>query len=190
MICNRFLQISKNLSKNDKKLLTIDKLCDNIMSTTTRKENLTMRKNESAILTSILIKIVYVLAAVCCVMAPYMVEHYDRMIMAKGDPSVYVPLLITLYCAVPAAVVALICLDKLLKNIIVDQPFISVNVKLLRIISYCCFAEALVFVYFTTLKPFALIIVIACAFMGLILRVIKNVFEHAVEIREENDFTI
>ncbi len=160
------------------------------MSTTTRKENLTMRKNQSARLTSILIKIVYVLAAVCCVMAPYMVEHYDRMIMAKGDPSVYVPLLITLYCAVPAAVVALICLDKLLKNIIVDQPFISANVKLLRIISYCCFAEALVFVYFATLKPFALIIVIACAFMGLILRVIKNVFEHAVAIREENDFTI
>ena len=156
MICNRFLQISKYLSKNNKKLLTIDKLCDNIMSTTTRKENLTMRKNESAILTSILIKIVYVLAAVCCVMAPYMVEHYDRMIMAKGEPSVYVPLLITLYCAVPAAVVALICLDKLLKNIIVDQPFISGNVKLLRIISYCCFAEALVFIYFATLKPFSL----------------------------------
>ena len=31
---------------------------------------------------------------------------------------------------------------------------------------------------------------IACAFMGLILRVVKNVFEQAVRIREENDFTI
>lgn len=149
-----------------------------------------MRKNESARLTSILIKIVYVLAAVCCFMAPYMVEHYDRIVVAKGDPSVFVPLLITLYCAVPGAIVALVCLDKLLKNIIAEQPFIKANVKLLRIISYCCFAEALVFVYFTTLKPFALIVVIASAFMGLILRVIKNVFEHAVEIREENDFTI
>lgn len=149
-----------------------------------------MRKNQSAILTSVLIKIVYVLAAVCCFMAPYMVEHYDRMVVAKGEPSVFTPLLITLYCAVPAAIVALVCLDMLLSNIIKSQPFISKNVKLLRIISYCCFAEALVFVYFTTLKPFALVVVIACAFMGLILRVIKNVFEHAVEIREENDFTI
>lgn len=149
-----------------------------------------MKKNESAILTSILIKIVYVLAVVCCIMAPYMVQHYDNMIIAKGEPSVFAPLLVTLYCAVPAAVIALICLDLLLKNIINNQPFVSKNVKLLKIISYCCFAEALVFVYFTTLKPFALIIVIACAFMGLILRVIKNVFEHAVEIREENDFTI
>lgn len=149
-----------------------------------------MKKIQSAKLTSILIKIVYVLAVICCIMAPYMVEHYDRMLIAKGEPSVFLPLLITLYCAVPGAVVALICLDKLLKNIIGNQPFIANNVKLLRIISYCCFAEALVFVYFTTLKPFALIVVVACAFMGLILRVIKNVFEHAVEIREENDFTI
>lgn len=149
-----------------------------------------MKKNESAKLTSILIKIVYALAAVCCVMAPYMVEHYDRMVIAKGEPSVFVPLLVTLYCAAPVAVTALICLDRLLKNIIEDKPFIKANVTLLRIISYCCFAGALVFVYFTTLKPFAVIIVIACAFMGLILRVIKNVFEHAVEIREENDFTI
>lgn len=149
-----------------------------------------MKKNESAILTSILIKIVYALAAVCCFMAPYMVEHYDRMVVAKGDPSVFTPLLITLYCAVPAAIIALVCLDMLLKNIIRNQPFIGGNVKLLRIISYCCFAEALVFVYFSTLKPFALIVVIACAFMGLILRVVKNVFEHAVAIREENDFTI
>ncbi len=149
-----------------------------------------MNNNKSVILTSALIKVVYVLAAVCCVMAPYMVEHYDRMVTAKGDPSVFTPLLITLYCAVPAAIIALVNLDILLKNIRKNQPFIAKNVKLLRIISYCCFAEALVFVYFSTLKPFALIVVIACAFMGLILRVIKNVFEQAVSIREENDFTI
>lgn len=149
-----------------------------------------MNNNKSVILTSALIKVVYVLAAVCCVMAPYMVEHYDRMIIAKGETSVFAPLLITLYCAVPAAVIALICLDMLLKNIRKNQPFIHKNVSLLRIISYCCFAESLVFVYFSTLKPFALIVVIACAFMGLILRVIKNVFEQAVSMREENDFTI
>ena len=189
-ICNRFLQIGKFLSFFDKKLLTNDNRCVIMLLTKQRKEPFTMKKNESARLTSILIKIVYALAAVCCVMAPYMVEYYDRMIIAKGEPSVYVPLLITLYCAVPAAVIALICLDKLLNNIIKNQPFVSQNVKLLRIISYCCFAEALVFIYFATLKPFALIVIIACAFMGLILRVIKNVFEHAVAIREENDFTI
>lgn len=147
-------------------------------------------KSKSVILTSALIKAVYVLAAVCCVMAPYMVEYYDSLNTAKGEPSVYIPLLITLYCAVPAAVAALVCLDMLLGNIRKNQPFITKNVALLRIISYCAFAEAVVFIYFSTLKPIGYVIVIACAFMGLILRVIKNVFERAIEIREENDFTI
>ncbi len=141
-------------------------------------------------LSSALVKVVYVLAAVCCIMAPFMVEYYDKTVIASGQPSVYVPLLITLYCSVPAAIIALVCLDILLRNIRQEKPFISQNVKLLRIISYCCFAESLVFMYFATLKVFVLVVVIACAFMGLILRVVKNVFEQAVVLREENDFTI
>ncbi len=147
-------------------------------------------KNRSVILSSAIIKVVYVLAAVCCIMCPYMVEYYDRMVIASGEPSVYLPLLITLYAAVPAAITALVCLDILLKNIRNDQPFIKQNVTMLRIISYCCFIEALVFAYFATLKVFVLVVMIACAFMGLILRVVKNVFEQAVSMREENDFTI
>ena len=115
---------------------------------------------------------------------------YDSLVVASGQESVYLPLLVTLYCAVPFGVVALVCLDKLLCNIRKEQSFIMQNVTLLRIISYCCFGEVFVFVYITILKPFAAVVMIACAFMGLILRVVKNVFEQAVRIREENDFTI
>lgn len=147
-------------------------------------------KDKSVILTSILVRIVYGLVAICCVIAPALVRYYDDLVVASGQESVYVPLLITLYCAVPAAVVALICLDVLLRNIRRNEPFVTKNVSMLRIISYCCFAEALVFVYISVLKPFALVVIIACGFMGLILRVVKNVFEQAVSLREENDFTI
>lgn len=147
-------------------------------------------KDKSVILTSVLVKAVYGLVAVCCVAAPFLVKRYDSLVVASGQESVYLPLLITLYCAVPFAMAALICLDVLLRNIRKEQPFITQNVTMLRIISYCCFAEVLVFAYFTVLKPFAVVVMIACAFMGLILRVVKNVFEQAVRIREENDFTI
>jgi len=34
------------------------------------------------------------------------------------------------------------------------------------------------------------LLAILAAFMGLILRVLKNVFEQAIEIKEENDLTI
>ncbi len=147
-------------------------------------------KDKSVVLTSVLVKVVYALVVVCCVAAPFLVKRYDSLVVASGQESVYLPLLITLYCAVPFAVVALVCLDKLLCNIRKEQPFITQNVSLLRIISYCCFGEVLVFVYITILKPFAAVVMIAGSFMGLILRVVKNVFEQAVRIREENDFTI
>lgn len=147
-------------------------------------------KDKSVVLTSVLVKAVYVLVAVCCVAAPFLVKRYDSLVIASGQESVFLPLLITLYCAVPFAAVALVCLDMLLRNIRKEQPFITQNVTLLRIISYCCFGEILVFAYFAVLKPFAAVVMIACGFMGLILRVVKNVFEQAVSIREENDFTI
>lgn len=147
-------------------------------------------KDKSVMLTSVLVKVVYGLVAVCCVIAPFLVKRYDSLVVASGQESVYFPVLITLYCAVPFAVIALVCLDVLLRNIRKEQPFITQNVTMLRVISYCCFAEVLVFVYLAVLKPFAVVVMIACAFMGLILRVIKNVFEQAIRIREENDFTI
>lgn len=148
-------------------------------------------KDKSAFLSSVLIKIVYAIIALCCVFAPFMVKYYDEYVAAvQNMQSVFVPLLVTLYAAVPPAVLALIRLDKMLGNIRKGEPFVTDNVKSLRIISYCCFAESLVFLYFSFLKPFAFVIVFVAAFIGLILRVVKNVFEQAVAMREENDFTI
>lgn len=147
-------------------------------------------KDKSVIVTSVLVKVVYVLVVLCCVAAPFLVKRYDSLLVGSGEESVFLPLLITLYCAVPFGVAALVCLDVLLRNIRKEQPFIARNVTMLRIISYCCFGEVLVFIYFAVLKPFTVVVMIACGFMGLILRVVKNVFEQAVRIREENDFTI
>lgn len=148
-------------------------------------------KDKSVILSQILIKIMYVGIAVCCIIAPPLVEAYDkRVILEAGLESVYIPLLLTLYCCVPPAVIALINLDMLLLNIRRNRPFIRKNVRYLRVISFCCFCGAVIFVYFAFLRPFAWVIVAAAVFFGIILRVVKNCFQQAVEIREENDFTI
>ena len=42
----------------------------------------------------------------------------------------------------------------------------------------------------TVWRLLAVIVVLAFAFMGLLLRVLKNVFEQAVLLREENDLTV
>ncbi len=148
-------------------------------------------KDRSILLSVIIIKVCYGLLGVCCIAAPWLVSMYDaEYITGFGYPSLILPLLITLYIAAVPALAAIISLDRLLSNIRKGEPFISRNVTCLRIISYCCFAESLIFIYFATQRTFAWFVVIAFAFMGLILRVVKNVFQQAVAMREENDFTI
>ena len=61
---------------------------------------------------------------------------------------------------------------------------------MLRIISWCCFGIAALFFVLTFFRMLALIITFAAALFGMIMRVLKNVFELAVELRQENDFTI
>lgn len=147
-------------------------------------------KDRSLIFSKILVKICYVIMLACCVFAPALVRYYNEKTVHLHADNVTAQLLITLYCCVPFALCVLVCLDILLKNIGNGQPFISKNVTLLRIISYCCFGVSLTFIYFAVLRPFAFAIVFAAAFFGLILRVVKNCFKKAVEIREENDATI
>lgn len=147
-------------------------------------------KDKSLIFSKILVKICYAAVLACCIFAPFLVRYYNEKTVHLHSDNVTAPLLITLYCCVPFAVCVLVCLDILLKNIGNGQPFITKNVVLLRIISYCCFGVSLTFIYFAVLRPFAFVIVFAAAFFGLILRVVKNCFKKAVEIREENDATI
>lgn len=103
--------------------------------------------------------------------------------------------MITLFasCFYPCAVLAYITLYSLLRllfNIKKDQIFIPGNVKYLRHISWCCFAVAgITLVGGVFYIPFSAVAV-AAAFMGLMLRVVKNVMQSAVEIREENELTI
>ena len=189
-----FLKNNRFLSKNDKNLLTNEKCYDKIQTTKTinasGKGGIMKKQNYSVMITSILVKAVFVLIIVCCVFAPLIVRVYDNGIIALTGSSVYMPMIITLYLAAAVALVIVTALDRLLSNIRHDKVFVPGNVKILRLISYCCFAVSLIFIYFSILRPFAWLVVIAAAFFGLILRVIKNVFEQAIEIKEENDFTI
>lgn len=103
--------------------------------------------------------------------------------------------MVTLFkvCFYPCAVFAYItlyCLLKLLFNIKKDEIFVEGNVRYLRYISWCCFAVALI----TAIGgwfylPFGMVTV-AAAFVGLMLRIVKNVMQNAVEIKAENELTI
>lgn len=97
---------------------------------------------------------------------------------------------IAFYACAVLAFTALFFLNKLLSNISRGKVFIGENVKLIRILSWCCYLVGIVLaVYSIWVYPF-IVIAAAAAFFGLIIRVLKNVFAKAVQIQEENEGTI
>ncbi len=120
----------------------------------------------------------------------YMVKY--RGFSPQGDALIMLKTLFG-YCFYPCAVLASIILYSLLKllfNLKSDNVFITKNTTYLKTISYCLFIIGLItftggFYY----MPF-MFIAAAGLFTGMLLRVLKNVFQSAVALREENDLTI
>ncbi len=145
-------------------------------------------KPRSILLSFILVRVLFLLAVASIFTLPWLVDVYINF--SRKDTGISTPLLVTLYsCLVPAFGV-LICLDRILLNIRKGLVFVSQNVQYLRILSWCCCAVSLICLLSGYYYVLFLLIGFAAAFFGLILRVLKNVFEQAVELKEESDFTV
>lgn len=147
-----------------------------------------MKKDRSALVSLVTVGALSAILLLLAVFGPMLVsafiEHFDR------PASIYLPIVATFYAILPFAAGVLICLWKLLGNILAEEVFIPQNVRLLRAISFLLFFATGVFAvagYFY--MPFYLLAVCA-AFMVLIVRVVKNCFAAAVVLKEENDMTI
>ena len=153
-------------------------------------------KNKSIALSKIC---VFIFSALGIVLNIY-IHHNIRSIITR---RMYIPLseggllkqyiifaLIALYILDILAYAALFLLYKLLCNIHKSKVFIAENVKYLRLLSWCCFIASFVcFILTFFYLPFVLLVT-GTAFMALILRVVKNVFTEAIEIKQENEYTI
>lgn len=100
------------------------------------------------------------------------------------------PLLAGLWGSAIPAFISLLCLNRLLSNIRQDMVFIDENVRLIRIVSWCCFIVSAVYFVFCFYYAMGVILAILMGFIGLILRVVKNVIAQAIEIKDENDLTV
>ena len=130
------------------------------------------------------------LIIVCAVLLPNALERYMDFAMIPMDISNLYPFMAILYaCCIPA-MAALLCLHKLLTNIKNEIVFVTGNVKLLRIISWCCFATAAILVFAVKYYLLFGVMGVMFGFIGLITRVVKNVIEEAVRLKAENELTI
>lgn len=92
-------------------------------------------------------------------------------------------------CAVPLGAI-LVILYRLVRSIGMKEIFTIANIKRLRLISWLCVLTGAVCAVAVFYKFFFIFLAACAMFMAILLRVIKNVFERAKEIKEENDYTI
>lgn len=108
-------------------------------------------------------------------------------------------LVIPFTAVVPAGYAALICIDKLLTNVKNDLVFENITLKYIDSICYACVYAAAVGIISTIVSivtdfyGYLLVFIILSLgelFMALVLKVIKQVFQKAIIIKEENELTI
>lgn len=99
-------------------------------------------------------------------------------------------MMLTIYLCSIFAWLLLVRLWRLLRNMQAGRVFEEENVRILRAVSwYCvgvcfiCLASAAYYI------PFAAV-GIAAGFMALIVRIVKNVFQQAIAMKSELDFTV
>ena len=143
--------------------------------------------NKELVLTRIFLYVVLVFLACALVLIPYASDYYDSVSM---KPPIKTILTAVLYISLLPAVIAMSRLYGLLSNIKSNAVFVKANSDHLKALGYCCFGEAVIFFVFGILRPLSFLLAFAALFFGLILRVLKNVFDKAIELREENDAVI
>lgn len=145
--------------------------------------------DKSLLLTRVCVWLSAAALVLLCVSAPWLFSWFiqKRLILPPQSRDYF---LVTTYTVAVPAAVTLYMMNRLLANIRKEEVFIEKNTRYLRGMSWCCLAAGLIFLVssFYYLPFFALCA--AAVFMALILRVIKNVFAQAEEIKKENDYTI
>lgn len=95
-----------------------------------------------------------------------------------------------IYCCSILAWILLFSLWKLLQNMKAGIIFQADNVRYLRLTSWCCFGVCAICCTSAFFYVPMILIAISAGFIGLIVRIVKNVFEQARAMKEELDFTV
>ena len=134
------------------------------------------------------------LSLICCIVGflglVFLAWYFPHMIPEAASRAASVWILVLDYLLLVPVAVANGFLVKLLLLVRRRQVFTDQAVSCLRTISWCCFIEAgllLVGVACFFMMP---VLAFVVGFLGLVLRVVKNVIEEATALKTENDFTI
>ena len=98
--------------------------------------------------------------------------------------------LVCAYCILLDMMLADILLFRLLLRVRKGEVFTNGSVAQIRGVSWCCLGLCLPFGILGIYFHLSWIVCLLAIFLGLSLRVCKNAFEEATEIKKENDLTV
>lgn len=131
-------------------------------------------------------------AAFALIVAMFIVPSLlDWYIHAAGRTKIHYYVLCTVfYFCCPLFFGILYFLHKILQNIRVERVFIQQNIDYLRYLSWLCFGLVPLILVGGVFFPVLLLITLIVAFIGLLVRVVKNIMAAACDLKNENDLTI
>lgn len=156
---------------------------------------LKISNKHSTILSLVIAAIFLVLCIAGCFYVPFLVRLFvniDRLIRpnAPMPQSGATVLTVAFYAILFICLIVSILLLLLLLRVRRNSVFSKLSVSLIRGISWCCFLFAFCFAVVGLYFVLAYTIVVATVFLGICIRVVKNVIEQAIEIKNENDLTV
>ncbi|MDR1291923.1 MAG: DUF2975 domain-containing protein [Clostridiales Family XIII bacterium] len=145
----------------------------------------------SIVLSIVCTRAVIVFAVAVAAFLPFLIDSgFFSSSAFRIQDAVVAKLMPVYYAVCVPGLAALFNVNALLVAIRAGKVFVAANVRYLRAISWCCFAAAAVFAVGARGSLALVLIAAAAAFAGLIIRVVKNVLESGVEMKDENDYTI
>jgi hypothetical protein len=157
-------------------------------------------KDKSVILSQVSTRAIMAAGALLAIALPFLCAgdaFFGRALIEAQNAALILP---TYYAFCVPAYTALFSLDRLLAAVKRGEVFTGGNVRCLRVISWACFAAALVLAVAAyvslalAVSPYVCVaffaLAVVAAFFGVVLRVVKNLFAAAVELQDESDHTI
>ena len=123
---------------------------------------------------------------------PKITDWYCGITVGHGfiDGGLRIPMTAILYVTTVFGLTAAAALILLLNSISRGDVFTPRNTLCLRVISWACLLAAAAFAVLGLWRFIFLAFAFLGAFLGIVMRVLKNVFAAAVELKEENDYTV
>lgn len=147
-----------------------------------------VKKSKSIFFSILVVRILIAIIFLSAFFIPLISHSY--VVISNSPTDISMPVTIGLYCLVLPALYTLIALHFLLNNIRKGNVFVKKNTSFLTMIFIGLILVGVICAFMAPISWAFGFTAIAFLFVALILLVLRNVFDYAVAIKEENDFTI